>query len=89
MKKIDIVSPQIKYSIILDKLAETIVIIRLTISELQPLITCKVLLTSPTVRTSEEQQTDPLIKSGTYFSFLQNILIFVFLLLKKNLNMNL
>jgi zinc finger RNA-binding protein len=89
LKKIDIVSPQIKYSIILDKLAETIVIIRLTISELQPLITCKVLLTSPTVRTSEEQQTDPLIKSGTYFSFLQNILIFVFLLLKKNLNMNL
>ena len=77
LKKIDIVSPQIKYSIILDKLAETIVIIRLTISELQPLITCKVLLTSPTVRTSEEQQTDPLIKSGTYFSFLQNILILI------------
>ncbi len=85
LKKIDIVSPQIKYSIILDKLAETIVIIRLTISELQPLITCKVLLTSPTVRTSEEKQTDPLIKSGTYFSFLQTILIFVFLLFKKKI----
>lgn len=35
---------------ILDKEAETIVLVRMTINELQPLITCKVLLTSPAVR---------------------------------------
>jgi zinc finger RNA-binding protein len=57
-QKIDIVSPQIKYSVILDKQAETIVIIKTTISDLQPLITCKVLLTSPAVRTSSEQLAD-------------------------------
>lgn len=54
LQKIDIVSPEIKYSIILDKDAETIVIIKTTISDLQPLITCKILLTSPKVRTDSE-----------------------------------
>jgi zinc finger RNA-binding protein len=58
LQKIDIISPTIKYSILLDKEAETIVIIRTTISDLQPLITCKVLLTSPAVRTLTEQLAD-------------------------------
>ena len=57
-QKIDIVSPQIKYSVILDKQAETIVIVKTTINDLQPLITCKVLLTSPAVRTTSEQLAD-------------------------------
>lgn len=54
LAKIDVVSPDIKHSIILDKEAETIVIIKTTISDLQPLITCKILLTSPAVRTDSE-----------------------------------
>lgn len=54
LEKIDVVSPTIKYSIILDKIAETLVIIKTTISDLQPLITCKILLTSPAVRTDTE-----------------------------------
>ena len=58
LDKIDIVSPTIKYSIILDKEAETIVIIKTSISDVQPLITCKVLLTSPAVRTLHEQLAD-------------------------------
>lgn len=54
LQKIDVVSPDVKYSVILDKDAETIVIIKLEINDLQPLITCKILLTSPTVRTDSE-----------------------------------
>ena len=53
-EKVTVVSPTIKHSILLDKVAETIVIIRNEISELQPLITCKILLTSPAVRTDSE-----------------------------------
>jgi len=54
VQKIEVVSPAVKYSVILDKEAETIVIVRMTIGDLQPLITCKVLLTSPAVRANEE-----------------------------------
>lgn len=76
LEKIDIVSPQIKYSVILDNKAETIVIVKTTISDLQPLITCKVVLTSPAVRTfadqaaldQQQQQTE--IKSGFFFLLL-------------------
>lgn len=50
LQKIEIVSPEIKYSVILDKEAETILIVRLTFNDVQPLITCRVLLTSPQVR---------------------------------------
>lgn len=53
-KKIEIVSPDIKHSVILDKEAETILIVRLTLSDLHPLITCKIVLTSPTVRTDTD-----------------------------------
>lgn len=55
-QKIEVISPDIKYSVILDKEAETIVIIKTTISNLQPLITCKILLTSPAVRTDSEMK---------------------------------
>ncbi|CAF0974114.1 unnamed protein product [Brachionus calyciflorus] len=68
VQKIEVVSPEIKYSIILDKDAETILIIRLTINEVQPLITCRVLLTSPVIReqlnlvSTNENETDLLDK---------------------------
>lgn len=98
LQKIDVVSPQIKYSVILDKQAETIVIIKTSISDLQPLITCKVLLTSPAVRTFSEQLADQQqqieqIKTGFYYFyvlFFINIKINQFLkLFKTNINMNL
>ena len=54
-------APKTKYSIILDREAETILVVTMNISELQPLITCKVLLTSPAVRAGDEQ---PAVKSG-------------------------
>ncbi len=55
LEKIDVVSPEIKYSIIHDQVAETIVLVKTTISDLQPLITCKIMLTSPLVRTDLEE----------------------------------
>ena len=58
MKILKSVSPQTKYSIILDKEAETIVVVRTTINETMLLITCKVLLTSPAVRSASEQLAD-------------------------------
>lgn len=59
LEKIELVSPDIKYSIILDKEAETILVIKLPMSDqIQPLITCKILLTSPAVRTQAEQLAD-------------------------------
>jgi zinc finger RNA-binding protein len=60
LEKIEIVSPQNKYSVILDKDAETILVVKLNINELQPLITCRILLTSALVR---EQS---VIKAGIY-----------------------
>jgi len=55
LEKIDVVSPETKYSIIHDQVAETIVLVKTTISDLQPLITCKIMLTSPLVRTDVEE----------------------------------
>lgn len=54
-----VVAPEVKYSIILDLEAETILIVRLNINTdaenvLQPLITCRIVLTSPSVRADEE-----------------------------------
>jgi hypothetical protein len=57
----------------LDRDAETILIVRLNInSTTQPLITCKVLLTSPAVRTDEQSLLESIaafnqqIKTGIY-----------------------
>jgi zinc finger RNA-binding protein len=55
LEKIDVVSPETKFSIIHDQVAETIVLVKTTISDLQPLITCKIMLTSPLVRTDAEE----------------------------------
>jgi len=55
LEKIEIASPNIKYNILLDKDAEAILVVKMMISEqIQPLITCKILLTSPLVRTNAE-----------------------------------
>jgi len=62
LQKIEVVSPQNKYSVILDKDAETILVVKLNINELQPLITCRILLTSALVR----EQSDNTIKAGIY-----------------------
>ena len=51
-------SPQTKYSIILDKEAEAILVVKTSINETMSLITCKVLLTSPAVRSASEQLAD-------------------------------
>lgn len=87
-EKCDIVSPTIKYSILLDKVAETIVIIRNEISELQPLITCKILLTSPAVRTDSElkaaadaaatTKVSATPQAGTYTVYLNYLHVFLF-----------
>jgi zinc finger RNA-binding protein len=55
VEKITSVSTDIKYSVILDKEAETIMVVRLmSVSDLHPLITCKVLLTSPSIRPTDD-----------------------------------
>ena len=85
LEKIELVSPEIKYSIILDKDAETILVIKLPVSDqIQPLITCKILLTSPAVRTHAEQLADQeaaaaeASANGKEVSTKQGILISVF-----------
>jgi len=56
VQKIEVVSPETKYSILLDKDAEAICIVRLNINDLHPIITCRVMLTSPTVRDNDDEQ---------------------------------